>query len=91
VGRNNVSAGSVKPGLDCCASCSLEAGNSAAAGDAHLKKLYHRLLERRDRARAKVAVARHVLVHAYIMMRDEIDYAEFLRRGVAASVCSYRS
>jgi transposase len=69
----------------------VEAGNSAITSDEHLKKLYRRVLHRRDRARAKVAVARHVLVHAYIMIRDEIDYAEFLRRGVAASVCSYRS
>jgi transposase len=61
----------------------VEAGNSAVTSDQHLKKLYHRILHRRDRARAKVAVARHVLVQAYIMMRDEIDYAEFLSRGVA--------
>jgi len=62
----------------------VEAGNSAAASDEQLKKLYHRILHRRDRARAKVAVARHVLIHAYIMLRDEIDYAEFRRRGVSA-------
>ncbi len=60
----------------------VEAGNSAASNDEHLKQIYHRILHRRDRARAKVAVARHVLIHAYIMLRDEIDYAEFLRRGV---------
>jgi hypothetical protein len=55
-------------------------------GDGELKKLYQRLLHRREKARAKVAVARHLLVHAYIMLRDEIDYPEFQRRGVAASV-----
>jgi transposase len=60
----------------------VEAGNSAAANDESLKKLYHRILHRRDRARAKVAVVRHVLIHAYIMLRDGIDYAEFQRRGV---------
>jgi transposase len=69
----------------------VEAGHSALTDDQDLKQLYHRILHRRDRARAKVAVARHVLVHAYIMLRDEIDYAEFRRRGVAASVCSNRS
>lgn len=61
----------------------VEAGNKAVTDDDGLRKLYHRLLHRRDRARAKVAVARHVLIHAYIMLRDEIDYEEFLRRGVA--------
>ncbi len=62
----------------------VEAGNSAVSSDEHLKKLYERLLHRRDRPRAKVAVARHVLIRAYIMLRDEIDYSEFVRRGVAA-------
>jgi transposase len=61
----------------------VEAGHKAIVKDQHLKKLYHRLLHRRQRAKAKVAVARHVLVHSYILLRDEIDYAEFLRRGVA--------
>ena len=59
----------------------VEAGNSAVRSDEALRRLYHRVLHRRDRARAKVAVARHVLVHAYVMLRDEIDYAEFRLRG----------
>lgn len=62
----------------------VEAANSAVRGDEQLRKLYHRLLHRREKARAKVAVARHLLTRAYIMLRDGIDYAEFLRRGVAA-------
>lgn len=61
----------------------VEASNKAVIDDDGLRKLYRRLLHRRDRARAKVAVARHVLIHAYIMLRDGIDYEEFLRRGVA--------
>ena len=61
----------------------VEAGNKAVNDDDDMRKLYHRLLHRRDRARAKVAVAHHVLIHAYIMLRDGIDYEEFLRRGVA--------
>lgn len=60
----------------------VEAGNSAVRSDESLRKLYYRVLHRRDQARAKVAVARHVLVHAYIMLRDGIDYAEFRLRGV---------
>ena len=39
---------------------------------------------RRGHATAKVAVARRLLVRAFIMLRDEIDFAEFQRRGVAA-------
>jgi transposase len=61
----------------------VEAGNKAVTEDEDLRKLYRRLLHGRDRARAKVAVARHVLIHAHIMLRGGIDYKEFLRRGVA--------
>jgi len=39
---------------------------------------------RRNRPKAKVAVARHLLVRGFIMLRDEIDYDEFLRRGEVA-------
>ena len=59
----------------------MEAGIKAAREDAELKKLYYRVLHRREQARAKVAVARHLLVHAFIMLRDEIDYEEFKVRG----------
>ena len=61
----------------------VEAGHKALSRDEQLKRLYQRLLHRRERAKAKVAVARHLLVRSYIMLRDEIDYAEFLRRGIA--------
>lgn len=60
----------------------IEAGNSAVRSDEALRRLYYRVRERRDKARAKVAVARHVLVHAFIMLRDGIDYQEFQVRGV---------
>lgn len=61
----------------------VEAANSVVRSDDELRRRYQRLLHRRDAARAKVAVARHLLVRAFIMLRDEIDYVEFLRRGVA--------
>ena len=61
-----------------------EAGQVAARHDAELGQVYRRLLVRRGHATAKVAVARRLLVRAFIMLRDEIDYPEFLRRGVAA-------
>jgi len=35
------------------------------------------VLVRRGHAKAKVAVAAGFLVRAFIMLRDEIDYAEF--------------
>jgi transposase len=59
----------------------VEAGIKAMRVDTELKKLYYRVLQRREHARAKVAVARHLLIHAFIMLRDEIDYAEFKLRG----------
>ena len=60
-----------------------QAGPTALRGDPDLKQLYYRVLHRRGKARAKVAVARALLVHVYIMQRDQIDYAEFRRRGEA--------
>jgi hypothetical protein len=51
-----------------------------------LKRFYYRVLQRCEKPRAKVAVARRLLVRAYILLRDEIDYAEFRRRAVKAAV-----
>ena len=63
-----------------------EAGQTAARKDPQLKQFYKRLRHRRDKPKAKVAVARKLLVRSFIMLRDQIDYAEFMRRGVAARV-----
>ena len=62
----------------------VEAVHTAIRYDEDLKRFYQRLAERRGRPKAKVAAARKLLIRAYIMMRDEIDYAEFRRRAVAA-------
>ncbi len=62
----------------------VEAVHTAVRYDEDLKRFYKRVAERRGRPKAKVAAARKLLIHAYIMMRDEIDYAEFRRRAVAA-------
>jgi len=59
----------------------VEEGIKATREDVELKKLYYRVMQRREQARAKVAVARHLLIHAFIMLRDEIDYTEFKLRG----------
>jgi transposase len=58
----------------------VEAGQTACKHDEQLKQFYRRLVPRRGKARAKVAVARKLLIRCYIMGRNEIDYA-FLRRG----------
>jgi len=58
----------------------VEAGQHAARGDDELKNTYQHLSARRGRPKAKVAVARKLLVRAYILLRDEIDYATYLRR-----------
>lgn len=63
-----------------------EAGQTAARRDPQLKQFYKRLLQRRNKPKAKIAVARKLLVRSFIMLRDQIDYAEFVRRGVAARV-----
>jgi len=62
----------------------VEAVHTAIRYDEDLKRFYQRLAQRRGRPKAKVATARKLLIRAYIMMRDEIDYAEFRRRAVAA-------
>jgi transposase len=61
-----------------------EAGQRARREDEDLERTYMRITMRRNHGKAKVAIARRLLVRAYIMLRDGIDYAEFRRRGVAA-------
>ena len=48
--------------------------------DGDLKRIYFMLVHRRGRPKAKVAVARKLLVRLFIMLRDHIDYDEFCRR-----------
>jgi transposase len=62
----------------------VEAGQVAIRQDRDLARVYQRIWRRRGHAKAKVAVGRRLLIRAFIMLRDEIDYAEFQRRGVAA-------
>lgn len=64
----------------------VEAAHTAVRYDEDLKRFYKRVTERRGRPKAKVAVARKLLIRAYIMLRDEIDYAEFQRRAVAVDL-----
>jgi transposase len=69
----------------------VEAAHTAVKKDDDLKRFYHRLEARRGRPKAKVAAARKLLVRSYIMLRDEIDYAEFQRRAVAARLARQKA
>lgn len=61
-----------------------EAAQVAARFDSELKQFYERLAKRRGKPKATVAVARKLLIRCWIMLRENIDYAEFRRRGVEA-------
>ena len=58
----------------------------AARYDGQLKTFYQRLANRRTKSIAKVAATRKLLIRLFIMLRDEIDYAEFKRRGSAVGM-----
>jgi transposase len=64
----------------------VEAGQTACRFDPSLKRTYRRLVFRKGTAIAKVAVARKLLIHLYIMLSDKIDYTEFCRRGSHAGM-----
>src|SRR6266567_3566548 len=69
----------------------VEAAHTAVKKDDDLKRFYQRLATRRGRPKAKTAAARKLLIRTYIMLRDEIDYAEFRRRAVAARLARQSS
>ena len=69
----------------------IEAANTAVKKDEELKRFYKHLESRRGRPKAKVAAARKLLIRSFIMLRDEIDYAEFQRRAVAARLARQSS
>ena len=62
-----------------------QAGQAAIKRDPDLKRLYYAVLHRRGRSRAKIAVARKLLVRLYVLLRDQIDYQTFLHRAPAAA------
>jgi hypothetical protein len=76
-----------------------QAGLVAARSHPDLRRLYSVVTHRHGHAKAKVAVARKLLVRLSIMLRNQIDYAEFrdrsrrprvhpARRGQPASLTS---
>jgi transposase len=63
-----------------------QAMHVAARYDGELKAFYKRLATRRSKSIAKTAATRKLLIRLFIMLRDEIDYAEFKRRGSAVGM-----
>jgi transposase len=58
-----------------------EAGAHAARRDPELKRFYRHKLVQKGLGKARVAVARKLGIQLWIMLRDEIAYQEFCRRG----------
>jgi transposase len=64
-----------------------EAAMHAVRYDAELKRFYRRKLVQKGMGKARVAAARKLGIRLWIMMRDEIDYQEFCRRGKSRQEC----
>jgi transposase len=58
-----------------------EAGIHAVRRDPELKRFYHRKLIQKGLGKARGAVARKLGIRMWIMLRDQIEYNEFCRRG----------
>ncbi len=66
-----------------------EAAHVAVRLDPDLKQFYQRVGQRRGKSKATVAVARKLLIRCWIMLRNNIDYAEFRSRGVEARLARH--
>jgi transposase len=60
-----------------------EAAMHAVERDPELKRFYRRKLVQKGLGKARVEAARKLGIRLWIMMRDQIDYQEFCRRGKA--------
>jgi len=58
-----------------------EAAMSVVRRDAQLQRFYRRKLQQKGLGKARVAIARKLGIRLWIMLRDQIDYDEFGRRG----------
>jgi transposase len=58
-----------------------EAGAHAVRRDPELKRFYRRKLVQKGLGKARMAVARKLGIRLWIMLRDQIEYHEFCRRG----------
>ena len=60
-----------------------EAAAHAVRRDRELQRFYRRKVAQKGFAKARVAAARKLGIRLWIILRDQIDYAEFCRRGLA--------
>ncbi|PWT83055.1 MAG: hypothetical protein C5B57_07585, partial [Blastocatellia bacterium] len=58
-----------------------EAAVTAVRRDPALQRFYSRKLRQKGVGKARVATARKLGIRLWIMLRDDIDYEEFCRRG----------
>src|ERR1700677_345593 len=58
-----------------------EAAAHAVRRDPELRQFYRRKLVQKGLGKARVAAARKLGIRLWIMLRDQIDYQEFCRRG----------
>jgi transposase len=58
-----------------------EAAIHAVRRDDALRRFYRRKLQQKGLGKARVAVARKLGIRLWILLRDQIDYDEFCRRG----------
>jgi transposase len=58
-----------------------EAAMHAVRRDPELKRFYRRKLIQKGMGKARIAAARKLGIRLWIMLRDQIDYNEFCRRG----------
>jgi transposase len=58
-----------------------EAAVHAVRRDPELQRFYRRKLAQKGLAKARVATARKLGIRLWIMLRDQIDYQDFCRRG----------
>jgi transposase len=77
---------SVSKAARCCVGCSAKPRPSPLEAMPISSVSTLTIMRRRGRPKAKVALARRLLVRLYIMLRDQIDHEEFCRRGRAARV-----
>jgi transposase len=64
----------------------IQAGQKSS--DKRLREHYQKVIRRSGKAKAKVAVARKLLINCYLMLREQISYEEFCRRG-EVGLCDY--
>ena len=58
-----------------------EAAIHAVQRDAALRRFYRRKLQQKGLGKARVAAARKLGIRLWILLRDQIEYDEFCRRG----------